>query len=218
MHFKLISIFPDVFNDYLSTGVLAKAINRKIIKVSSHNLRDYTRDKHRKVDDTPYGGGAGMLLKLEPIYRAVKSLKKKKNSKTVLLSAGGKLWKHQKAKKFSKLDELILICGRYEGVDARVNKIVDEEISTGDFVLSGGELPALILIDSISRLIPNVLGNKDSLSQESHSKLGLVKYPQYTKPAIVNIDTKNYNVPKVLLSGNHQEIQQWRESKIRLKL
>lgn len=217
MHFKIISIFPNIFDDYLNSGILAKAIDKKIIKVSNYNLRDYTSDKHRQVDDTPYGGGAGMLLKFEPIYKAVKSLKKKKNSKTILLSAGGKLWKHQLAKKYSQLDELILICGRYEGVDARVNKIIDEEISVGDFVLSGGELPALILVDSISRLIPNVLGNKESLKEESHSQIGLIKYPQYTKPAIVNMDNKKYAVPKVLLSGDHQKINKWREGKMELK-
>lgn len=217
MHFKLLSIFPNIFNDYLNVGILAKAIDKKLIKVSSHNLRDYTLDKHRQIDDTPYGGGAGMLFKFEPIYRAIKQLKKKKNAKVILLSAGGKLWDHQLAKKYSKLDELILICGRYEGVDARVNKIIDEEISVGPFVLSGGELPALILIDSISRLLPNVLGNKESLSQESHSQIGLVKYPQYTKPARVSAGNKRYSVPKVLLSGDHKKIAQWREGKRKLK-
>ncbi len=217
MHFKLLSIFPNIFNDYLNVGILAKAIDKKLIKVSSHNLRDYTLDKHRQIDDTPYGGGAGMLFKFEPIYRAIKQLKKKKNAKVILLSAGGKLWDHQLAKKYSKLDELILICGRYEGVDARVNKIIDEEISVGPFVLSGGELPALILIDSISRLIPNVLGNKESLAQESHSQKGLVKYPQYTKPARVSAGNKRYSVPKVLLSGDHKKIAQWREGKRKLK-
>ncbi len=215
MHFKLISIFPDVFKDYLKTGILSIAIDKKLIKVSSYNLRDYTAHKHKQIDDSPYGGGAGMLFKFEPIYQAVKTLKRKKNTKVVLLSAGGKLWNHKLAKKYSQLDELILICGRYEGVDARVSKIIDEEISIGSFVLSGGELPALVLIDSISRLLPNVLGNKESLIQESHSQVALVKYPQYTKPAVVTIDKKKYSVPKVLLSGNHEKIKQWRQSKIK---
>jgi tRNA (guanine37-N1)-methyltransferase len=217
MHFKLISIFPDIFKDYFKVGILAKAIDKKLIKVSSYNLRDYTEDKHKQVDDSPYGGGAGMLFKFEPIYKAIKNLKKKKNTKVILLSAGGKTWNHQMAKKYSKLDELILICGRYEGVDARVNKIIDEEISIGNFVLSGGELPALVLIDSISRLLPNVLGNKESLNQESHSQIGLVKYPQYTKPAIIQVDKKKYSVPKVLLSGDHKKIAQWRQKKNKLK-
>lgn len=216
MKFHLISIFPDIFTSYLNESILKRAQEKKIIKVKTHNLRHYTTDKHQTVDDTPYGGGAGMLMKIEPLYQALKEIKKsssvsnKKKRKIILLSASGKNWSQSLAKKYSQLDELVFICGRYEGVDARIRHFIDEEISIGDYVLTGGELPALVMIDSITRLLPGVLGNEASLLEESHSLAGINEYPQYTRPEVFVADNKKHSVPKVLLSGNHQEIKAWR--------
>lgn len=233
MQFDIITIFPKIFDSYFNESILARARKNKLIKINVHNLRDYTEDKHKTVDDTPYGGGAGMVLKIEPIYKAlVKIVGKNKlkcfksriknqesgiknNSKTkiILLSAKGKKFDQAMAKKFSKLDNLILICGRYEGVDERVVKyLADEEISIGDYVLTGGEIPAMVVVDSVSRLIPGVVGNKESLKEESFSKKDYLEYPHYTKPNIFSPDKKtNWKVPEVLLSGNHRKIDEWRE-------
>ena len=214
MYFKIISILPNSFKSYLSESIIGKAIEKKLIKFSSYDLRNWTKDKHKSVDDAPYGGGAGMLLKVEPIYRAIKQLSRnKKNKKIVLLSASGKTWNQKLAKKYSKLDELILVCGRYEGVDARIKEFIDEEISIGNYIISGGELAALIIIDSVSRLIPGVLGNKESLIEESFSMENskILEYPQYTRPANFKVNRKNYKVPDVLLSGNHKKIDLWRK-------
>ncbi len=218
MTFKILSIFPDIFSSYTKEGIIKRAIEKKQIKIQSYNLRDYTTDKHKKVDDSPYGGGPGMLMKIEPLYLAIKALKKKKSNKKkkiVLLSASGKKWNQKLAKKYSKLDEVILICGRYEGVDNRIKHFIDEEISIGDYILTGGELPALVMIDSVTRLLPGVLGNKDSSLEESHSDYGILEYPQYTRPAVFTANSKNYKVPKVLLSGNHKEIKSWRKKKMK---
>lgn len=185
-----------------------------------HDLRDFTQDKHRKVDDTPYGGGAGMILKIEPIFESIKSIKSKgpesSKTRTILFSAKGKRYTQADAKRLSKYDRLILICGRYEGVDERVaEQIADEEISIGDYVLTGGEIPAMIVVDSLTRLIPGVLGNPKSIQDESHNFLQTknyklktnLEYPQYTKPEEWN----GWKVPEVLLSGNHKEIENWRK-------
>lgn len=191
---------------------MKRAIDKKIISFQTHNLRDWTTDKHQSVDDTPYGGGAGMLMKIEPLYKAIKAIKKnKKSAKVVLMSASGKRWNQRMAKEYSKHKEIIFICGRYEGVDARLANFIDEEISIGDYVLTGGELPALIIMDSISRLLPGVLGNDYSATEESHSEDGILEYPQYTKPAIFKAGRKTYTVPEVLLGGNHKEIAKWRK-------
>jgi tRNA (guanine37-N1)-methyltransferase len=217
MKFHLLTIFPQIFDSYLNESILKRAHEKKIIKFKIHNLRDYTNDKHKTVDDTPYGGGAGMLMKIEPLYKAITAIKKldkkiKLNKrKVVLMSASGKTWNQTMAKKYSKLDEIVFICGRYEGVDARIKNFIDEEISVGDYVLTGGELPALTIIDSITRLIPGVLGNSKSIIEESHSKAGINEYPQYTRPEILKIGTKKYPIPKILLSGNHKNIKEWRE-------
>lgn len=220
MKFQIISIFPEIFTSYLNESILKRAQANKIITVNTHDLRRYTKDKHKTVDDTPYGGGAGMLMKVEPLYKAITDLQKKSKTpktkrKVILLSASGKKWNQTLAKKYAKLEEVIFVCGRYEGVDARVTKFVDEEISIGDYVLTGGELPALIMIDSITRLLPGVLGNKNSALEESHSQVGLGEYPQYTRPEIFIAQKKKYPVPKVLLSGNHKEIDNWRKKKIK---
>ncbi len=216
MIFNIITIFPNIFSSYLNEGIIKKAIEKDYISVNTHNLRDYSCNPHRKVDDTPYGGGAGMLLKIEPIDKAIEDINKKvktKNRKIILLSASGKRWNQKLAKKYSKLNEITFICGRYEGVDARVKKIIDEEISTGDYILTGGEIPALTIIDSITRLLPNVLGNKESIVDESHSEKNILEYPQYTKPQSYIINKKKHSVPKVLLNGNHKEIKEWRDKK-----
>lgn len=217
MTFQLLTIFPKMFDSYLSEGILQRAQTKKIIKFKIHNLRDWTHDKHRTVDDAPYGGGAGMLMKIEPLYQALKDIKKltKKikpsKQKVVLLSAGGKKWNQALAKKYSKLENIIFVCGRYEGVDARIKNFIDEEISVGDYVLTGGELPALTIIDSITRLLPGVLGNSESIIEESHSETGVSEYPQYTRPEVFQAGTKKYPVPQILLSGDHQKIKDWRQ-------
>ena len=220
MIFKILSIFPDIFSSYIKEGIIKRAIEKKQIKIESYNLRDFSKDKHKKVDDSPYGGGPGMLMNIEPLYLALNHLNKKKSNKKkkiVLLSASGKKWDQKLAKKYSKFDELILICGRYEGVDSRIKHFIDEEISIGDYILTGGELPALVMIDSVTRLLPGVLGNKDSSLEESHSDYGILEYPQYTRPAVFTANSKNYKVPKVLLSGNHKEIKSWRKKKTKTK-
>jgi len=221
MKFQIISIFPEIFSSYLNESILKRAQEKKIINIKAHDLRHWTKDKHKTVDDAPYGGGAGMLMKVEPIYQALTELQKKSKvqkakRRIVLLSASGKKWDQTQAKKYSKLEEIVFICGRYEGVDARVSKFVDEEVSVGDYILTGGELPALIIIDSITRLLPGVLGNKNSALEESHSQIGLGEYPQYTRPEIFIAQKKKYAVPKVLLSGDHQEIIKWRKNKIKI--
>jgi tRNA (guanine37-N1)-methyltransferase len=212
MKFHAITIFPKMFHSYLNEGILKRALDQKIINFEPHNLRDWTTDKHQSVDDTPYGGGAGMLMKIEPLYKAIKAVKKnKKNCKVVLMSASGQRWNQQLATEYSKYKEVIFICGRYEGVDARIANFIDDEISIGDYVLTGGELPALIIMDSITRLLPGALGNNYSATEESHSEEGVLEYPQYTKPAIFKVGKKNYEVPDVLLGGNHKEINKWRK-------
>lgn len=218
MKFHLLTIFPEIFDSYLNESILRRASDKKIVKFKTHNLRDWTTDNHKSVDDTPYGGGAGMLMKIEPLYKALVAIKKLNKKikpakrKILLMSAAGKTWNQAMAQKYSKLDEIIFICGRYEGVDARIKNFIDEEISVGDYVLTGGELPALTIIDSITRLLPGVLGNKESIVEESHSEVGVTEYPQYTRPEIFKVDKKKYPVPKVLLEGNHKKIKEWREN------
>jgi tRNA (guanine37-N1)-methyltransferase len=217
MKFHLVTIFPQIFDSYLNESILKRASDKKIVKFKIHNLRDYTNDKHKTVDDTPYGGGAGMLMKIEPLYKAIVAIKKLNKKikpskrKVVLMSASGKPWNQKIAKKYSKLDEVVFICGRYEGVDARIKNFIDEEVSVGDYVLTGGELPALTIIDSITRLIPGVLGNKKSIIEESHSEEGVSEYPQYTRPEVFKVGTKKYVVPSILLGGNHKDIKNWRD-------
>jgi len=217
MKFNIITIFPNIFDSYLKEGILKRAIDKKAIKIKSHNLRDFTTDKHKTVDDTVYGGGAGMLLKIEPLYKAIKKIagrKKTAGKKIILLSAQGKTWNQSLAKKYSKLKEITFICGRYEGVDERIKGFIDEEVSIGDYVLTGGELGALVIIDSVSRLLPKVLGNSDSLKDESHNQDGILEYPQYTKPAVFKAGNKKLAVPEVLMSGNHKLIEDWKNKHI----
>jgi tRNA (guanine37-N1)-methyltransferase len=212
MTFHIITIFPDIFESYFSESIIGRAQKEGLIDIEIYNLRDYAEDKHKTVDDTPYGGGAGMVMKVEPIFKAVQDIKKRTgdmNARTILFAAKGKKYAQADSKRLGKVDNLIMICGRYEGIDERVKEnIADEEISIGDFVLTGGEVPAMVLVDSISRHIPGVLGNPESLEEESHGGLDL-EYPQYTKPEVFN----EWKVPKVLLSGDHGKIKEWRSSR-----
>jgi len=211
MQYDILTIFPNIFDSYINESILGRAQKSKKIKIKVHDIRKNAVDKHNTVDDKPYGGGPGMVMMVEPIYKTLKKIKHKKNSKVVLLSAKGKTWTQQKAQRYKKLDQLILICGHYEGVDERVKNFIDEEISIGDYVLTGGELGAMVLVDSTARLIPGVLGKEASLKEESHSKKGYLEYPQYTRPEVFKIGKKQYKVPEVLLSGHHAKIKQWRE-------
>ncbi len=205
-NFHILTIFPKIFDSYFSESILKRAQEKKLIKIKAHNLRDFTTDKHKTVDDSPYGGGPGMVLKIEPVYKAVQSLSSKlKNQKSklriILFSTRGKKFDQKTAQRLAKYKNLILICGRYEGVDERVAKyIADEEISVGDFVLSGGELAAMILVEAVSRFIPGVLGKKESLETIKGS------YPTFTRPE----SFQGWKVPKVLLSGDHKKIDNWR--------
>ena len=217
MKFQAISIYPNMFNSYLSEGILKRSLDNRIIHFTARDLRDWSTDNYKSVDDTPYGGGAGMLMKIEILHSALEEVKTKYNTepskrKIILLSASGKTWNQQMAKEYSHLDEIIFICGRFEGVDARIRHFIDEEVSVGDYVLTGGELPALIIMDSITRLLPEALGNNESSLDESHSEAGVLEYPQYTKPAVFDVEGQKYAVPEVLTNGNHAEIAKWRKA------
>lgn len=209
MKIDIITLFPEMFKGPFSESIVKKAQEKGLLKIKIHNLRKWTKDKHKTVDDHSFGGGVGMVLMIEPIYKAIKELKKKE-SKVILLTPQGKVFKQKKAEKLSKEKHLIFICGHYEGVDERIReKLVDEEISIGDYVLTGGELPAMVVIDSITRLIPGVLSKKEASQIESFSFKGLLEYPQYTRPS----NFKGWKVPEILLSGNHKKINKWRDQK-----
>ncbi|MBI4684183.1 MAG: tRNA (guanosine(37)-N1)-methyltransferase TrmD [Nitrospirae bacterium] len=208
MRFDVITIFPEIFNAYLNESILKRAIEKKTIEVKIHNLRDFTRDKHRTVDDYPYGGGPGMVMKPEPFFASIESIKSDGiPRRTVMLSPQGKVFDQVMASSMAKsIHNLLFICGRYEAIDERVREeLVDEEISIGDYVLTGGELPTLVIIDSIVRLIPGVLGDEHSMQEESFM-WGILDYPHYTRPP----EFRGTRVPDVLLSGNHKEISLWR--------
>jgi len=214
--FNVITIFPKIFDSFLKESFIKKAQEKGLIKININNLRNWTNDKHKTVDDRPYGGGLGMVLKIKPIYRAIQSLKSKtksRKSKIILFTPRGKKFNQQIAYKLSKLKQIIMICGRYEGVDERVAKyIADLQLSIGDYDLMGGELPAMIVIESVSRLIPKVLGKPELLKEKITKEKGFIEYPQYTRPAIFSPKKKIYwKVPKVLLSGHHKKIKEWRE-------
>ena len=210
MIFRVLTIFPEFFQGPLQHGVVAKAAEFGLIQIHIHDLRAWTHDRHRTVDDRPFGGGEGMLLKPAPIFDAVESIwpQRGANQRIILLSAQGRRFTQEAARRLSGYQELLLICGRYEGVDERVAEhLADEELSIGDFVLSGGELGAAVVLDAVARLLPGVLGNEDSALQESFSEPGLLDCPQYTRPA----EFRGWKVPDVLLSGNHAEIAKWRK-------
>jgi len=211
MDIHIITIFPRIFDSYLSESIIGRAIRNKKIRVITHDLRSFTKDKHRRVDDRPYGGGPGMVLQVEPIVRALEKIvpRRTKSTRVILTSTKGKLFSQQHARKFATYKTLVVICGHYEGVDERVKSFVDEEISIGQYVLTGGELAAAVILDSVTRLLPGVLGDAQSHVDESHEKRGVLEYPQYTRPEIF----RKKRVPKVLLSGNHEGIAKWRDSK-----
>jgi len=209
MRIDILTIFPKMFDTVLNESILKRAQKKGLLKIDIHNIRDYSLDKHKKVDDKPFGGGPGMVMRPEPIFRAMERIKLEagnKKSRVILLSPQGEKLNQGLAKRLSKYRHLILICGHYEGIDERVREgLVDSEISIGDYVLTGGELPAMVLIDTIARLIPGVLGKKDSLTDETFQD-NLLEYPQYTRPAIF----RGMKVPAVLISGNHKKVQEWR--------
>ena len=209
MRIDIITIFPKMFHPVLNESIIKRAQKKKKVAIFVHNLRDFSSDKHRKVDDRPFGGGPGMVMRPEPIFNAIKNIKlsaRSQKSRVILLSPQGKIFNQHFAKKLSKSRHLIFICGHYEGIDERVRRfLVDEEVSIGDYVLSGGELPAMIVVDCIVRLIPGVLGGKKSLHFESFED-NLLEYSQYTRPA----NYKGMRAPSVLLSGNHKKIEDYR--------
>ncbi|NCN06444.1 MAG: tRNA (guanosine(37)-N1)-methyltransferase TrmD [Candidatus Pacebacteria bacterium] len=211
MNLKILSLFPDYFSSGLATSLMRRAIIEKKLVVDLVNIRDYTTDKHKITDERPYGGGAGMVLKVEPIVRALRDIDVKRHaakSKVVLLSAQGSPYTQTDAVRYAQMDELILICGHYEGVDERVAEhYADEEKRIGDYVLMGGEVAAMVIAESVTRLLPGVLGNPESNKGESHSEPGFLGFPQYTRPEVF----EGHRVPKVLLSGDHRAIKKWRE-------
>ncbi len=208
IRFDLISIFPGMFESPFAESILKRAQDQGLLEIRFHDLRDYTLDKHHRVDDYPFGGGAGMVMNVEPIDRAVQAVKQDRpKARTLLLSPSGKLFDQQKALELSQLEEIILVCGRYEGVDERVPlHVVDEELSIGDFVLSGGEIAAMAVVESVTRLVPGVIGDETCLEEESFSD-GLLEYPQYTRPR----DYQGAKVPEVLVSGDPKKIREWQK-------
>lgn len=221
MKFEVLTIFPEIISDYANQSILGRGQKAGHIQIDAHDFRKYSSDKRGHVDDTPYGGGPGMVLQVQPIFECLKNIgavavgpkgkpkkNKIKNTKVIITDPAGKKFDQKMAKKFSKLDRLVLIAGRYEGFDARIYKLADERVSVGDYVLAGGELAALTIIEATSRLVPGVLGNADSLKEETFEK-DQKEYPQYTRPE----NFMGLKVPKVLLSGDHKKIEEWRKGK-----
>jgi len=216
MQFEVFTLLPEVFPSYLETSILKRARERGLISVNVHNIRDYTHDKHHTTDDTPYGGGGGMVMKPEPVFEAVESVLgiasphstpgTESNIPIILLTPQGRVFNQSIAKELSQHKKIALLCGRYEGIDERIREhLVTDEISIGDYVLTGGELPALILIDAVARLLPDVLGDPTGAEDDSHA-MGLLEYPHYTRPP----EFRDSKVPDVLLSGDHAKIDRWR--------
>ena len=221
LKFDIITIFPNIFDSYIKESLISRAQKKKLIKINVHNLRKWTHDNHQTVDDRPFGGGLGMVIKIEPVYKAVQFLKSKfknqnvklKKTKVILFTPRGKKFNQKMAHDLSKLDQIIFICGRYEGVDERVaQKIADMEVSIGDYDLMGGELPAMVCIEAISRLIPGVLGKEALLKERITKTGGFIEYAQYTRPEVFSPKKGiNWKVPKVLLSGDHKKIEEWKK-------
>ena len=208
MKFDVLTLFPEMF-EALDESIIGRAKEKKLIEINLINIRDFSKDKHKKVDDTPYGGGAGMVMMPDIVYDAYMSIKNRENAKVIYLSPQGNVLNQNKVKELSQENHLILLCGHYEGIDQRVlDEIVDEEISIGDYVLTGGELPAMVLIDSVSRYVKGVL-NDESIEEESFSNSKLLEYPQYTRPE----EFMGKKVPEVLISGHHENIRKWRKEK-----
>ncbi|MCC6147488.1 MAG: tRNA (guanosine(37)-N1)-methyltransferase TrmD [Anaerolineaceae bacterium] len=209
MRFDIFTLFPEVFKPYLETSILYRAIQSSLLQVELHNIRDWTTDRHHVTDDAPYGGGGGMVMKAEPVFKAVEAVfGSPPASPVILLTPQGRVLTQEVVKELSSLPRLGLLCGHYEGVDERIREhLVSDEISIGDYVLTGGELPALILVDALTRLIPGALGDPDGAQDDSHAS-GLLEYPHYTRPA----EFRGWRVPEVLLSGNHASITRWRRN------
>lgn len=211
MRIDIITLFPFMFRGPFDESIIKRARKKGILEINLHNLREFTDDRHRTVDDVPYGGGAGMVMKPEPLFRVVEKIKEERSSswKVILLSPQGRPFAQEKAKELAEEEGLIFICGHYEGVDERVREhLIDEELSLGDFVLTGGELAAMVIIDAIARMLPGVLGCKDSIREDSFYQT-LLDYPHYTRPT----EFRGWKVPGVLISGNHQKIREWRKKK-----
>lgn len=230
MVFDILTIFPEMFDSFLKESLLKKAQDKKLVSFRVHNLRNWTDDPHKTTDDSPYGGGLGMVMKVEPIFKAVTALQKlqitnykaqtkhktqRRKKKTILFTPRGEKFTQKMAYEFSKLDQLIMICGRYEGVDERVaRRIADKEVSVGDFVLMGGELPAMLVAETVSRLVPGVVGKPEFLKERSRKKDGFLEYPQYTRPAEFSPKKGvTWKAPQVLLSGDHKKIEEWRQKR-----
>ncbi len=220
MRIDILTLFPEMFQGPFSAGIFQRAIDRKLVEVNIHNIRDYTHDKHHIVDDYAYGGGAGMVLKPEPIFEAVESVKTAIRNKeepdelpVILLTPQGRLFRQRIARELSTYSHLILICGRYEGVDERVRRhLATDELSIGDYVLGGGELAAMVVTEAVVRLLPGVLGSEESALDDSHAA-GLLEYPQYTRPSVY----RDWAVPEILLSGDHGQIEKWRREQAILR-
>ena len=212
MRIDILTLFPEMFECVLSASMLGRAQANGLIDIRVHNIRDYTDNKHRKADDYPFGGGAGLVMMAQPIYDCMDAVLEGKTAHRILMTPRGRTLNQKIARELSEQDHLVLLCGHYEGVDERVMNIIDDEISVGDYVLTGGELPAMVLVDCVSRLIPGVLGSEASAADESFSE-DLLEYPQYTRPA----SFRGMDVPEVLLNGHHAKIQAWRQEQARLK-
>jgi len=231
MRFDVITIFPKFFERFANEALIARAQKKKLIVIKTHNLRDFASDKRGTVDDRPYGGGAGMILMAEPIAKAVQSVtlrrfapqgnkgrkRRRPLLKVIVFSAKGKKFTQATARRWAKLDQLIMICGRYEGIDERVVRhVADEEISIGEYVLFGGEVPATVVMEAVTRLVPGAIGKQESLREESFADAGFLEYPHYTRPEKLAIQGKTTRVPQVLLSGDHRKIEAWRKKHARL--
>jgi tRNA (guanine37-N1)-methyltransferase len=212
LRIDILTLFPEMFDCVLSASMLGRAQANGLIDIRVHNIRDYTDNKHRKADDYPFGGGAGLVMMVQPIYDCMHAVLDGASARRILMTPRGRTLNQKIAKELSTEDHLVLLCGHYEGVDERVMNIIDDEISVGDYVLTGGELPAMLLVDCVSRLIPGVLGSEQSAADESFSE-DLLEYPQYTRPA----SFRGMDVPEVLLNGHHAKIQAWRQEQARLK-
>jgi tRNA (guanine37-N1)-methyltransferase len=212
LRIDILTLFPEMFDGVLSASMLGRAQASRLIDIRLHNIRDYTDNKHRKADDYPFGGGAGLVMMAQPIYDCMDAVLEGGSARRILMTPRGRTLNQKIARELSEEDRLVLLCGHYEGVDERVMEIIDDEISVGDYVLTGGELPAMVLIDCVSRLIPGVLGSEDSAADESFSD-DLLEYPQYTRPA----SFRGMDVPEILLGGHHAKIQAWRQEQARLK-
>ena len=212
MKFDVITLLPKTFELINNLGVITRALDKGLIYLNLHDLRKFGEGSYKQVDDKPYGGGAGMVLKPGPIYRAHDSIKKSPNSKTLLMTPQGKVMNQKDLLRWTSMDQLIIICGQYEGFDERVRSLADEEVSMGDYILSGGEIPAISIINGLTRLLPGTLGDPESLMDESHNS-NLLEYPQYTRPEIF----QGMKVPDILLSGDHNKIKLWRENQMKIR-